>query len=77
MDGPRCYACTAPATTKCVKCEALSCALHLRSLRGRHGYYLLCHDCFAWAKRSQLLTLVVGVPLVLVAPYLLCSFLVR
>ncbi len=74
MDDLHCYACTAPATTKCVICEALSCAFHLRSLRGGHGYYLVCRDCYSRSKRSQVLTLLVGLPLMLLGMYIVWSF---
>ena len=47
--GPRCYACTGLATTRCQSCGALSCAQHLQSIYVAHGqggaYELRCESC--------------------------------
>jgi hypothetical protein len=51
--GPTCYACSAPATTRCVACGALSCAVHLQSIFVSHGrggaYELRCSSCHSSA----------------------------
>ena len=47
--GPTCYACAAPATTRCVKCGALSCATHLKNIfvQGEGGgNELRCQKCY-------------------------------
>jgi hypothetical protein len=55
--GPRCYACSAPATTRCVSCNALSCARHLQSIFVSHGrggaYELRCRQCYATASTMR------------------------
>ena len=52
--GPKCYACSAPATTRCQSCGALSCAQHLQSIYVPHGrggaYELRCESCYASAE---------------------------
>lgn len=52
--GPTCYACSATATTRCQKCGALSCAVHLQSIYVPHGeggaYELRCESCYASAE---------------------------
>src|SRR5262245_57852246 len=52
-EGPTCYACTAPATTRCHSCGKLSCALHLRNIFVSHGrggaYELRCESCYSSA----------------------------
>ena len=51
--GPKCYACSAAATTRCQRCGALSCATHLQPLFVAHGegggYELRCANCYASA----------------------------
>lgn len=51
--GPKCYACSAAATTRCQKCGALSCAEHLENIYVSHGrggaYELRCKSCYASA----------------------------
>lgn len=51
--GPKCYSCSAPATTRCQSCGALSCALHLQSIYVSHGeggaYELRCESCYSSA----------------------------
>lgn len=52
--GPRCYACSATATTKCVACGVLSCAMHLENIYVAHGrgggYELRCESCYSSAQ---------------------------
>ena len=52
--GPQCYACLAPATTRCQSCGALSCAVHLESIYVQHGhggaYELRCQSCYESAE---------------------------
>lgn len=52
--GLRCYACAAPATTKCHSCGALSCVQHLQSTYVSHGdggaYELRCTSCYSSAE---------------------------
>src|SRR5262249_4877165 len=40
--GPKCYACSAPATTRCQRCGALSCAQHLQRIYVAHGRGVAC-----------------------------------
>jgi hypothetical protein len=51
---PACYACAAPATTRCVTCGELSCATHLNTIFVRDGESganeLRCRECFADAE---------------------------
>ena len=51
--GPKCYACSATATTRCQSCGTLSCAQHLQSIYVPHGrggaYELRCESCYASA----------------------------
>ena len=51
--GPKCYACSAAATTRCQSCGVLSCAQHLRSIYVTHGrggaYELRCESCYSSA----------------------------
>ena len=55
--GPTCYACSAPATTRCQSCGALSCAVHLQSIYVQHGrggaYELRCQSCYSSAQAWQ------------------------
>jgi hypothetical protein len=52
--GPKCYACSASATTRCQSCGALSCAQHLQSIYVYHGhggaYELRCDSCYSSAE---------------------------
>lgn len=54
--GPKCYACAAEATTRCMWCNALSCAVHVQSvnvLSGRNwSTALLCPTCHAQGKKN-------------------------
>jgi hypothetical protein len=51
--GPKCYACSALATTRCQSCGALSCAEHLQNIYVTHGrggaYELRCQSCYSSA----------------------------
>ena len=52
-DEPKCYACSATATTRCQSCGVLSCVRHLQSIYVTHGrggaYELRCKDCYSFA----------------------------
>ncbi len=44
--GPKCYACDSPSTTRCQRCEAFSCPLHLSSVSVMGGgHQLRCKGC--------------------------------
>ncbi|MGO9115648.1 MAG: zinc ribbon domain-containing protein [Thermoguttaceae bacterium] len=68
--GPKCYACSATATTRCQSCGALSCAQHLQSIYVRHGdggaYELRCESCYASAETWKVVGWVVGGVILLV-----------
>jgi len=69
--GPRCYACSVTATTRCQSCGALSCARHLQSIYVAHGrggaYELRCKSCYASAQAWQVVGwIVVGIVLIIV-----------
>lgn len=53
-EGPKCHACSAVATTRCQKCNKLSCAQHVKSIYVFHGeggaYELRCKACFGNAE---------------------------
>ena len=53
----KCYACEAPATTRCQCCGALACVSHLESIfvaAGRGGgYELRCRTCYADAENAR------------------------
>ena len=63
--GPTCYACSAPATTRCQKCGALSCALHLQNIYVYHGEgganELRCQSCYASAEGWRVIRWVIVV----------------
>ena len=63
--GPTCYACPNPATTKCVRCGRLSCALHLESIYVSYGkggaHELRCSDCYSSAMTFKIIGGVVAV----------------
>ena len=74
--GPKCYACSLEATTRCQSCGALSCAEHLQSIHVYHGrggaYELRCDSCYssasAWKVTSWVLAgivIVVGLVIAL------------
>jgi len=62
--GPRCYACSATATTRCQSCNALSCAEHLQSIFVSHGrggaYELRCESCYSTAMGFKVFGWIVG-----------------
>ena len=60
--GPKCYACAAPATTRCQSCGKLSCPEHLQSiyLTGGHGYELRCDSCY-WSAKGRNVFLIIAV----------------
>ena len=58
--GPQCYACLAPATTRCQSCGALSCVQHVQNIfvsRGHGGgaYELRCQSCYSSAQVWQVI----------------------
>jgi hypothetical protein len=61
--GPTCYACSAPATTKCQSCGKPSCVKHLQSIYAYHGeggaYELRCRDCYEAAETWKIVMWVV------------------
>src|SRR5262245_17678342 len=61
--GPRCYACSATATTRCQRCGALSCAVHLNSIYVSHGqggaYELRCESCYSSAMTWKVVSFVI------------------
>jgi hypothetical protein len=63
--GPKCYACAAPATTRCQSCGALSCAVDLQSIYVSHGdggaYELRCASCYSSAKAGKTFGWVFGI----------------
>jgi hypothetical protein len=78
--GPRCYACSAPATTKCQSCGALSCVQHLQSIYVPHGrggaYELRCESCYSSAATWKVIGWVFGgIVLVIVAIFFFGVFL--
>jgi hypothetical protein len=62
--GPKCYACTALATTRCQSCGTLSCAQHLQSIYVSHGYggayELRCRACYSSAEAWKVVGCVIG-----------------
>src|SRR5262249_42901985 len=78
--GPRrqCYACAAPATTRCQSCGALSCALHLQSIYVPHGrggaYELRCESCYASAQTWKVVGWVVAAIVLLIVLVVFLSF---
>src|SRR5437588_9576442 len=71
--GLKCYACAAPATTRCQSCGALSCAQHLQSIYGLAGAYeLRCESCYSSAETGKALRWIAAGILLLVV---LVSFL--
>src|SRR5262245_15955278 len=62
--GPKCYACSNLATTRCQSCGALSCAVHLQSIYVSHGrggaYELRCDSCYSSARAWQIFGWIFG-----------------
>jgi hypothetical protein len=52
--GPKCYACSATATTRCQRCGEMSCVQHVQSIFVPHGnsgsYELRCPRCYESAQ---------------------------
>ena len=61
--GPKCYACSSLATTRCQSCGALSCARHLQSIYVRHGrggaYELRSESCYSFAGAWRVVSLII------------------
>jgi hypothetical protein len=64
QSGPKCYCCSAPATTRCQSCGALSCAQHLQSIYVSHGrggaYELRCQSCYSSALAWKVFGWIIG-----------------
>ena len=58
--GPTCYACSAPATTRCERCDAFSCALHVQSGSLGKGRALLCKSCKEWADKQRTIAWIIA-----------------
>ncbi len=69
--GPTCYACSAPATTRCQSCGKLSCALHLQSVYVSHGhggaYELRCDSCYNSAMMWKTVGCVIAIIFAIIA----------
>lgn len=64
--GPKCYACAAPATTRCQSCNALSCALHVQSINVGYSYELRCKTCYSAAETWKVVGwIIIGIALIL------------
>lgn len=63
--GPKCYSCSAAATTKCQRCGTLSCPIHLDSIYVSYGkggaHELRCSECYSSAMTFKIIGLVVAV----------------
>lgn len=65
--GPKCYACSATATTRCQRCNELSCAEHVESIYVSHGrggaYELRCNSCYAdalaWKRFGRIIFVII------------------
>jgi hypothetical protein len=77
--GPRCYACSAEATTRCQNCGVFSCPLHLDSVEVLSGegsnHELRCQSCKVaaeeWKERAYIVSAVIlGVGLVVMVAIL-------
>jgi hypothetical protein len=70
--GPKCYQCSATATTRCQNCNAFSCVLHLQSTSaGRGKSYvreMRCESCRWWA-HFETVFFIVAVAIIIVAIY--------
>jgi hypothetical protein len=80
--GPKCYKCSAVATTKCQKCGAMSCVEHLQNIYVPHGNgganELRCERCYANVQKILKLVMVVAlVVLGVVALFSAASILYR
>lgn len=76
--GPKCYACSAQATTRCQSCGALSCAVHLKSIFVSHGkggaYELRCERCYSSAQAGQVFGWIVGAIILIMAAIFFFGF---
>jgi hypothetical protein len=57
--GPKCYACSATATTKCQRCGALSCVEHLKNIYANRGWQLRCGSCYSLGMARKTIGLVI------------------
>ena len=76
--GPKCYACSAAATTRCQSCGALSCALHLQSIYVYHNsgggaYELRCASCYSSAQTWKVSGWVIGVIILIIVSAIMAS----
>ena len=73
--GPKCYACSAVATTRCQKCNKLSCAQHVKSIYVFHGeggaYELRCKACYGNAESWNTIRWILIGTCVLIAVFIL------
>jgi hypothetical protein len=78
---PKCYACQAPATTRCQCCGILSCVRHLESIYVPHGeggaYELRCESCYSSAETRKAIGRVIAVVVVLVILMIFIAFVTR
>jgi hypothetical protein len=76
-EGPKCYSCSAPATTRCQCCGALSCAEHLQSIYVTHGrggaYELRCESCYSSAQAWKVFGWIIGGIILIIVLFLLAS----
>ena len=72
---PKCYACSAPATTRCQKCNAFSCVQHLSTVDVVSAYeggpQLRCSDCRTAAESEKRNRRLLIVAVLLVFPIIL------
>jgi len=63
--GPKCYRCSAAATTRSQSCGAFSCAVHLQSIYIYHGkggaYELRCDSCYESAQTWQMVGCIISI----------------
>jgi hypothetical protein len=75
--GPKCYACSSTATTRCQSCNALSCAEHVRSIYVYHGhggaYELRCSSCYESAQAWKILKWIIAGAILLVVLLIIWS----
>jgi hypothetical protein len=75
--GPKCYSCSAPATTRCQSCGALSCAQHLQSIYVSHNeggaYELRCESCHSSAVDSNFFNRWI-LPILVIIVYVIVGF---
>lgn len=75
--GPKCYSCSAMATTRCQSCGALSCAIHLESIYVSHGrggaYELRCESCYSSAEMWKIVGVVIFCVVVVVVIFFMAN----